>query len=73
MTDREHEGTRADAILRAYGCQAPTLSETRAYVGVLDRMGAFSTTEREILEAAGYFDDGRTRAIEDLAWDMERR
>ncbi len=36
-------------IMRAYGCLAPTVAEQRAYVGVLDRMGAFAPWERDIL------------------------
>ena len=36
-------------IMRAYGCLAPTVAEQRAYVGVLDRMGAFAPWERAAL------------------------
>ena len=54
MTERS-----AHDILRAYGCLAPTVAEQRAYVGVLDRMGAFASSEREILRQAGFLgDDG---------------
>jgi hypothetical protein len=41
-------------ILRAYGCLAPTVAEQRAYVGVLDRMNAFASSERDILRLAGF-------------------
>jgi hypothetical protein len=41
------------AILRAYGIDWPTEAERRAYVGVLDRMGAFSPSERAALRAGG--------------------
>jgi hypothetical protein len=42
-----------EAILRAYGVDAPTVAERRARVGVLDRMGAFAASERTVLVAAG--------------------
>jgi hypothetical protein len=41
-------------ILRAYGCLAPTVAQQRAYVGVLDRMGAFASSERDILRREGF-------------------
>jgi hypothetical protein len=40
--------------MRAYGCLAPTVAEQRAYVGVLDRMGAFASPERDILRQEGF-------------------
>jgi hypothetical protein len=49
MSDRS-----AHEIMRAYGCLAPTVAEQRAYVGVLDRMGAFASSEREILRQEGF-------------------
>jgi hypothetical protein len=58
--------TRAYEILRAYGCLAPTFAEQRAYVGVLDRMDAFASSEREILRQAGVLgnDDAEDDASE---------
>ncbi|MGH2909289.1 MAG: hypothetical protein ACRDK8_08340 [Solirubrobacteraceae bacterium] len=44
MSDRS-----AYDIMRAYGCLAPTVAELRAYVDVLDRMGAFTSSERVTL------------------------
>jgi hypothetical protein len=41
-------------IMRAYGCLAPTVADQRAYVGVLDRMGAFSVGERDVLGRKGF-------------------
>jgi hypothetical protein len=41
-------------IMRAYGCLAPTVAEQRAYVGVLDRMGAFASWERATLREEGF-------------------
>jgi hypothetical protein len=41
------------SILVAYGVDCATEAETRARVGVLDRMGAFAWSERSILKQAG--------------------
>lgn len=41
-------------IMRAYGCLAPTVAEQRAYVGVLDHMGAFAASKRDILREEGF-------------------
>jgi hypothetical protein len=49
MSDRS-----AHEIMRAYGCLAPTVAEQRAYIGVLDRMGAFASSERDILRQEGF-------------------
>jgi hypothetical protein len=63
MNDREeHMGSTsgempavkaARSILLAYGIDCATEAETRARVGVLDRMGAFAWSERSILKRAG--------------------
>lgn len=62
MSDRS-----AYEIIRAYGCLAPTVAEQRSYVGVLDRMGAFTSSERDILRRDGFLgsagaDDERSPA-----------
>jgi hypothetical protein len=44
----------AHDVLRTYGLLGFTRAEQRARVGVLDRMGAFSYTERAVLMAAGF-------------------
>jgi hypothetical protein len=45
---------RCEAICRAYGVDgAPTQAERRAYISVLDRMGAFAASERATLRAGG--------------------
>ena len=45
---------RCATVCRAYGLDgAPTESERRAYAAVLDRMGAFSASERNALIAGG--------------------
>lgn len=49
----EQSYSEAYNILRAYGCLAPTQAEQRAYAEVLDRMGAFAPTERQVLISAG--------------------
>ena len=49
---------RAYDIMRAYGCLAPTVAEQRAYVGVLDRMGAFASWERAALREEGFLGAG---------------
>jgi hypothetical protein len=41
-------------IMRAWGCLAPTVADQRAYVGILDRMGAFASSERDILCQEGF-------------------
>jgi hypothetical protein len=42
------------AVCRAYGLdRAPTEAERRAYAAMLDRMGAFSTSERNALIVGG--------------------
>jgi len=46
---RRENWEKVQAILRAYGIDHPTVAEQRAYVGVLDRMGAFAPSEREVL------------------------
>jgi hypothetical protein len=43
----------ADMVLRRYGVRCSTEAETRARVGVLDRMGALSPWERYVLVEAG--------------------
>ena len=43
----------ANAVLRAYGLHDLASAEQRARAGVLDRMGAFASTERAALIAAG--------------------
>lgn len=48
---------RAYDIMRAYGCLAPTVAEQRAYVAVLDRMGAFASWERAALREEGFLGD----------------
>ena len=50
----ENLGRSAYGIMRAYGCLAPTVAEQRAYVGVLDRMGAFASWERATLREEGF-------------------
>lgn len=42
-----------ETILRSYGVDHPTQAERRAYVAVLDRMGAFAESERATLVAGG--------------------
>jgi hypothetical protein len=49
MSDRS-----AYDIMRTYGCLAPTVADQRAYVGVLDRMSAFASSERETLRQEGF-------------------
>lgn len=63
---------RAHDILRAYGCLAPTVAEQRAYVGVLDRMGAFASSQREILRQAGFLADDRAEEAASEASDHHR-
>lgn len=46
--------TSAESIIASYGVACPTAAETRARVGVLDRMGALSADERRILRGAGW-------------------
>ena len=53
LVTHEHVPSAYD-ILRAYGCLAPTVAEQRAYVGVLDRMGAFASWERDVLREEGF-------------------
>ena len=58
MTEREQPQHSADheatwRLLALYGLQQLPMVEARAYVGELDRMGAFSATERTTLRDAG--------------------
>jgi hypothetical protein len=44
----------AHDVLRVYGLLGFARDEQRARVGVLDRMGAFTYSERAVLMAAGF-------------------
>ena len=43
---------RIEGILRSYALNGLTRAEQEARVGVLDRMGAFSASERTLLSSA---------------------
>lgn len=50
-------------IMRDWGCLAGTVAEQRAYVGVLARIGAFSSSERVTLTREGFLQsDGPQRS-----------
>lgn len=44
------------AIVRSYGAERATYADTAATVQILDRIGAFSRSERDTLHDAGWFD-----------------
>lgn len=48
--------TKAWNIIRSFGAERPTTAETAATIKVLDRMGAFGSSERATLREAGWFD-----------------